>query len=211
MSITNFTELQTAFDNWENDTIAQARYPEFIALFEAWANSRIRTNLQITSTNLTMSDGNGTLPSDYLEYRRVTRLTAIPQDMTYVTPAYLQIIYPDTIQQIFPVQQRIPSAFFTIENLTLKVRPKDDSSQVQVLYYAKIPALTAAAPTNWLLTNYPNAYLFGSLMEAELYRRNYERAAMWKGRRDEILADIYDADSVDDQGTGAMMVVGPTP
>ena len=48
-----------------------------------------------------------------------------------------------------------------------------------------IPALATTDP-NWLLTAHPDHYLFGSLVEAEMFGVNDERAPLWKARRDEI-------------------------
>ena len=36
-------------------------------------------------------------------------------------------------------------------------------------YYQKVTALSVANTSNWLLTNFPNLYLFGSLVAAEAY------------------------------------------
>lgn len=209
MTISTYTNLQTAFDNWLSHQLFQSVYPDFIALFEAFANRKLRVRQQLTSTNITMSSGDGTMPTDYLEFRRVTRLSSLPQDMEFVEPSYLQILYPNQIQTIYPPAYSVPSAFFTIENTTLKVRPIDDGSQVQLLYYAAIPAL-ASSSTNWLLTAHPDLYLFGSLCEAEAYGVHDERMPMWKARRDEIVDEIsklYAASS----SPSSMRVIGPTP
>jgi hypothetical protein len=73
MSITTYAELQTAVANWLDHSLFAARIPEFIALFEACANRRLRVRQQETTANLTPdTNGNATLPSDYLSHRRVT-------------------------------------------------------------------------------------------------------------------------------------------
>ena len=48
MSITTYTELKTAVENWLDHTLFTARVPEFIALFEATANRRLRVQQQET-------------------------------------------------------------------------------------------------------------------------------------------------------------------
>src|SRR5258708_28646299 len=130
--------------------------------------------------------------------------------MQYVSPSYLQIIYPDQTQIIFPPQRRVPTGFFTIETGNLNVRPKDDSAQVQLEYYAKIPSLSNSTPTNWLLTSHPDLYLFGSLVETNMYAVDTERAGLWKARRDEIMQELIDL-SLAGRGTGAMQTQNRTP
>ena len=53
------------------------------------------------------------------------------------------------------------------------------------------PLAGAANPTtNWLLTEYPNAYLFGVITELAAVQRNAEMAQLYKARRDEAFAEI---------------------
>jgi hypothetical protein len=201
MSITTYAELKTAVENWLDHQLFTVRVPEFIALFEATANRRLRVRQMETSTNLTPSSGSATLPSDYLAWRRVTWTGATRVELEYVHPSYLQAIYPDT-----------PSAtprMFTIEGSTLKIRPVDDTA-LEFDYYEKIDALSDAATSNWLLAAHPDLYLFGALVEAELFGVNDERAPMWKARRDEIFAEIEQL-SNKTRGAGAIRVMGPTP
>jgi len=70
--------------------------------------------------------------------------------------------------------------------------------------------LQDGAPANWLLGAHPDLYLFGSLVEAEMFGVNDERAPLWKARRDEIFDEIEKL-SNKTRGAGAMRVMGVTP
>ena len=210
VQITDYASLQAGLDSWLDQTIFQSRYPDFIAMFEAVANRRLRTKDQVASTSLTMSDGTTTLPTDYIEWIRVTRLSTIPQDLEWLEPSQAKIVYPDQVQIVTPPQYAIPSSFFTLEGTSLIVRPKDDSSQVQLVYYQKIPALSNSNTTNWLLTSHPDIYLYGAMAQAEMYGVNDERVASWKAWRDELFEEII-ALTRAYHGTGAIRVPGPTP
>ena len=182
MPFTTYSELQTAIEDWlarEDMTTAQVK--DFITLFEASVNRRLRVRQMETSTTLTPSSGSATLPTDYLAWRRVTWTGSTRVELQYVHPSVLQQYYPDT-----------PSAtptVFTIEGSTLKVRPVDGTG-LEFGYFQKVPVLSDSNTTNWLLTAYPDLYLFGSLVEARMFEVDEERAAVWKARRDEILAEI---------------------
>src|SRR4051794_17865696 len=55
MSITTYTELQTAIGNWLDHSLFSARYPDFIALFEATANRKLRVRQMEATTILVPS------------------------------------------------------------------------------------------------------------------------------------------------------------
>jgi hypothetical protein len=201
MAITTYAELKTAVENWLAHTLFTARVPEFIAIFEATANRRLRTRWQEGTASLTPgSDGTVALPSDYLALRRATWTGSKRVELEYVHPTYFQSAYPTR-------PQGTPT-IFTIEGSTLKVMPLD-ATAVELDYYAKVPALSDSATTNWLLTAHPDLYLFGAMVEAELFGVNDERAPLWKARRDEIFSEIEQL-SMRGRGAGAVRVVGMT-
>jgi hypothetical protein len=201
MAITTYSELQAAVGNWLDHSLFAARIPEFIALFEAAANRRLRVREQEAATALTPSSGAAALPADYLAWRRVTWTGSPRVELQYVHPSYLQAAYPST-----------PSArprVFSIEGSVLKIRPVD-ATALEFDYFQKIPALSAGAATNWLLAAHPDLYLFGALVEAEMFGVNDERAPLWKARRDEIFDEIEKL-SNKTRGAGAMRVMAATP
>ena len=201
MAITTYSELQAAVGNWLDHSLFAARIPEFIALFEAAANRRLRVREQEAATTLMPSSGAAALPADYLAWRRVTWTGSPRVELQYVHPSYLQAAYPST-----------PSArprVFTIEGSTLKIRPVD-ATALEFDYFQKIPALSDGAATNWLLAAHPDLYLFGALVEAEMFGVNDERAPLWKVRRDEIFDEIEKL-SNKTRGAGAMRVMAVTP
>src|SRR6516162_3270941 len=184
MSITTYAELQSAIGNWLDHSLFSARIQEFIALFEACAN------------------GSAALPADYLALRRVTWTGSPRVELAYVHPSYLQAAYPSAPADV--------PRIFTIEGATLKVRPLDQTA-LEVNYFQKIPALATSDP-NWLLTAHPDLYLFGALVEAEMFGVNDERAPMWKARRDEIFDEIDKLNNKTRGGDpGAARVMGTTP
>jgi hypothetical protein len=201
MAITTYSELQAAVGNWLDHSLFAARIPEFIALFEAAANRRLRVREQEAATALTPSSGAAALPADYLAWRRVTWTGSPRVELQYVHPSYLQAAYPST-----PFAR---PRVFSIEGSVLKIRPVD-ATALEFDYFQKIPALSAGAATNWLLAAHPDLYLFGALVEAEMFGVNDERAPLWKARRDEIFDEIEKL-SNKTRGAGAMRVMAATP
>ena len=201
MAITTYAELQAAVGNWLDHSLFAARVPEFIALFEAAANRRLRVREQEATATLTPSAGAVALPADYLAWRRMTWTGTPRVELQYVHPSYLQAAYPSSPTDV--------PRIFTIEGTTLKIRPLD-GTPLELDYFQKIPALSDAAPSNWLLAAHPDVYLFGSLVEAEMFGVNDERAPAWKARRDEIFDEIERLTNKT-RGAGAVRVMGVTP
>ena len=116
MSIATYTDLQAALGNWLDHSLFAARYGDFIALFEAAANRRLRVKeMEALATLTPAADGTVALPSDYLAYRRCTWTGQARNELRYVQPAYFQAAFPTRPADV--------PRFFTIENLTLKVMP----------------------------------------------------------------------------------------
>lgn len=201
MSITTYAQLQTAIESWLDRTDLTATIPDFITLFEAVANRRLRVRQMETSTTLTPASGSATLPTDYLQWRRVTWTGSVRVELEYVHPSYLQGLYPDTPADVPRV--------FTIEGSTLKVRPTS-TTDLEFDYWQKIPVLSVSNTTNWLLTAHPDLYLFGSLVEAQMFTVDPDQAAIWKARRDEVFDEIASLGRKS-QGLGSVRVMGPTP
>jgi hypothetical protein len=57
----------------------------------------------------------------------------------------------------------------------------DHEAAIEMLYYARIPGLCDAQPTNWLLRDAPDIYLHGALLQSAPYLRDDERIATWGG------------------------------
>ena len=203
MAISTYSELRTAVENWLDHALFTSRVPEFIALFEATANRRLRVREQEATGIIATTSGAGTLPTDYLSWRSVLSIASdVSTDLEYVTPSYLTALYPTS-----------PSGsprHFTIRGTTLHIRPVPTTESIALLYFQKIPALSDSATTNWLLTAHPDLYLFGSLVEAEMFGVNDERGGLWKGRVEEIFNEIEKL-SNKTRGAGTIKVMSVTP
>jgi hypothetical protein len=82
----------------------------------------------------------------------------------------------------------------------------DLTYNASLVYYACVPTLSASNTTNWLLTEAPDVYLYGSLVHSAPYLKDDARAQIW-----EVLAgqaiDKLNTSSSDAKygGTGLVM------
>ena len=201
MTIQTYADLQSAIAGWIARADLAANIPDFIALFESVANRRLRLRQQEATAALTPSSGVATLPADYLAWRRVTWTGQCPRELEYVHPSYLHALYP-TLPAGAP-------RLFTIEGGNLTLAPSDNTA-LTFDYFQKIPPLSNANTSNWLLAAAPDLYLFGALAEAHGFVKDTESLALWKSRRDELLDELDRLDAKT-RGQAGIRVVGPTP
>jgi hypothetical protein len=119
------------------------------------------------------------LPSDFGQLRRVSRdgLT-----LAYVGPTSI------------PGMSGPPLAYTLWGATNLWLGPAPDTAyEIEILYQSGVPPLSDSNPTNWLLAANPDAYLFGCLVEAELYIGHDERAPLWTQRLEACFASIEQA------------------
>lgn len=179
MALATYADLLTQVANWTARDDLTTYIPDFVTLFEAAANRRLRVRQMEATVPLTVTNGQATLPADYLEWRRVTWTGTPSVELEYVHPDYLHAFNPNS-------DQGTPT-IFTIEGSTLSVADLDNTA-LTLDYYQKIVALSGSV--NWLYSTHPDIYLFGALVEAHTFTKNFEEAQIWKARRDELFMEI---------------------
>lgn len=202
MAITTYSELQTAIGNWMDRSDLNSRIPEFIQLFEAFANRKIRSREMEARTSFTTTGGSASIPDDFLESKNVFWTGSPVKSLEPYDSVTFELKYGD-------LQAGEPSAYL-IEGDTMYVAPVNDTTGLKMLYYQRIPDL-ATNLTNWLLTKHPDAYLFGSLVESEAFTLDANAASLWKGRRDEVIDEIWRSGQFYRGTSQAIRVVGATP
>ena len=164
--ISTYTELQEAVANWLNRSDLTPRIPEFIENAESRLNKRVRHRDMESSAAVTFdASGEASLPSDYVEWRMLEVDTS-PR-------ARPEFVEPDSREFLFRFRPFSVPQYFTIISETLKLQPPQDVAGT-LYYFQKIPALTDAAPSNWLLSRSPEAYLYASLVEGASFLRDSE-------------------------------------
>lgn len=183
MPLASYSELTAEIDFWLNRADLSARVPTFIALFEARMNRMLRVpQMETIATQPTTANiSSYTLPSDCVGVREVYLDEDADTVLAPMTPAQLRA---------YSSLSGAPAAY-TITGEKLVLAPVPSSTNTLAIdYYRAIPALSSDNTTNWLLTDYPDAYLWGALCMAEAYLKDDERVGVWKSAWDECLAEI---------------------
>ena len=199
MALTTYAELQASIASFLARDDLTLYIPDFIKLFEAAACRKLKVRPQESTTTLTPVSGVATLPTDYLGHRRVTWGGSPVRELEYVAPPIWAAMWPESSTG--------HPAIYTIEASSLKVKPLDDTA-LTFTYYQKTAAVSGTL--NWLFTNHPDAYLFGTLCEANAFNKDVDPAGLWKARRDEVFDEIKMLDFNERSGM-SMQVMGQTP
>lgn len=190
--------LKASIATWLKRKDLAAIIPDLIALAEADMSEKLRSRQQDVRATLTPTPGEAfvALPADF----RAVRSLAIPAgpvpDPEYVAPE----VMTDQYQYDTPGGPVV----YTIIGRELQFAPAPDAAyQIELVYEARIPPLSNAAPTNWLLERSPNAYLFGALALAQPYIANDARLPMFS----QMYADAINSINTSDWHTaGALRV-----
>jgi hypothetical protein len=163
MALATYSDLVTAIgDNLARSDLA-SYIPDFIVQSEQVFNhgsesiDPLRVRDMETVDSLSPTNNVYTLPDDYLQYRRVTEEASSRRALDYIDPM--------GVDQLYPLRTSGYSNHFTIIGNSLYTYPLS-TNDVELVYYASIPALTDVATTNWLMTKAPSLYLRMSLMFA---------------------------------------------
>lgn len=213
MAISTFAELKTAVSNWLGGrSDLDSRIPEFVTMAEARINYgadapfqsnplRIGKMLTTSDVSLVANTATASLPTGYLEARRMYVAGDTKRTLDYIAPTLFWGMNGVN-------ETGLPKAY-TIEGDNIVFSPVPDTAYtLKLLHYKAFDALSADDDTNWLLTNAPNAYLYSTLFEASIYTRNQANQQLYLGLARSTVNGLNKASAVS-QASGAPMVARP--
>lgn len=158
--MSTFTKLVDDIEKWSHRDELRPLIPEFIALAEyAMFDNDVEPLLireQEVSATTTTSGKVIALPDTFERMRAISiTLDSGNHDLNYQSP-----------QQLVKKSGTGLPCFYTLvgTDIEFDITPDNDYT-IELQYFSRIPKLTADAPTNDILTNHYNIYLFGALSE----------------------------------------------
>jgi hypothetical protein len=171
MPISNYAELQAKVAAWNHRDLDEIH--DFITLAEERINSDLAARLSEVETQLIATPGSRfiPLPPGYISNRGLWMTTYGSRiEVLYVIPEMLPVT--DSIGQ---------PRYYTIDGANIAFEYPCDQIHTYDFRYKKGFDI-AATLTNDILTRFPGVYLFGALMEAALYARDYDILDKWSAR-----------------------------
>lgn len=177
-------------------------FPRFLGMAETKLNRRLRIGAMEKVATVTLTDGAGPLPLDFIEARAVTMSNG-------------RVLRSYSFQALLGhYNHRVRSAHtpdaFAVVGKSITVRPVW-GGDIQVSYYAAIPALKPSNPTNWLLETAPDTYLYALVEEIAIWSKDANAASAAAGLKEQSLSSL----SIDDErarfGQNIVRMGGLTP
>ena len=173
MPLSNYTELKASIaDTLNRDDLTNA-IPDFIKLAEAQLSRDLRHWRMEDRATATVDTQYTALPTDFISPVRIT----IPANPSYT----LELVSPFEISKLRMENQDSVGRpqFYAVVDGSFEVFPTPDADYtVELVYYEAIKDLSVNN-TNWLLTHYPDAYLYSSLIHSSPYLQEDQRVAVW--------------------------------
>ena len=216
MAINTYATLQTAVANWLDRSDLTDRIPEFIALAEARMNRTLRLAIMLNVDETTLGGAatlvSGTrdyaLPSGYLQMVDFHLRTSPITTLSYLTPENMNRMWAGS-QVGRPLAYTIFSdnaSGTPIKKVRLGPSP-GSAYDYSIMFYKKIDALSDSNTTEQMLTNNPDVYLYGALLEAEPFLMNDQRVQLWATAFQESLSALQEQDNKDRHSGSAMRVM----
>lgn len=201
MSLDTYANLQLAVADFLNRDDLAAQIPTFIALAEADMNRQIRHWRMERRATAPFNEPYELLPNDWLETISLNlpgigalRLVS-PQEMMDAKACTDDMGHPRMFRH-------------TAGEIELWPVPNASTGTGELIYYGEIPALSDTNTVNWLLTHAPDAYLYGSLLQAGPYLFGDSPTASWGELYSRAIASL-NAESESARTSGPLRMRAP--
>lgn len=197
MALSNYTELQAAIADQLNRDDLSTQIPDFIKLAEAQMNRVVRHWRMEDRATALLDTQYTTLPTNFAEPIRMV--------LTSGNYSTLEIVGNLEIAQLRAnaVDTKGRPQFYAINDQAIEVFPTPDGDYtIELVYYETLSPLSSAG-TNWLLTYYPDAYLYGSCLHSAPYLQEDARMQTWGALYEAAISAInQDAERAKTGGSG---------
>ena len=182
MALTTYAQLKSAVADWLERSDLSDRVGDFITLAESRLNRVLRLRLMESDQSLVATPGSRMilLPLGFREPVALWREAAGGrQALSFVDVASLEA----QASAGQPQHWTVDGGFLAFE------RPCDQAYGFTLRMLGRL-ALSDVAPSNAVLADYPDLYLFGALVEAAPYLRDAEMLSLFAARFDAALAEV---------------------
>ena len=189
----NYETLQTNIAAFLNREDLTDQIPMFIELAEARIRRDLRDRRQQVRAEAMVYAEYMSLPCDHVETIRVIADGKILRLADKFNIERFEILGP--------------VAFYRHYNDQLQFMPAPDpdlGAKVVIEYTAEVTRCSADNPTNWLLEQSPDVYLYGSLIAAEGYLHDDTRIPLWAQAYGEAVSALNGASDLAENSGSAL-------
>lgn len=174
MGITTYAELQASIADTLNRDDLSSVTPTFIALAEADIQRKVRHWRQEKRATAQIDTQYSAIPADFLEAIRFYVTSGDTKPLELISQAEL------LDRKRRDLNTSGSPSYYALTAGELEVYPVPDGTyDTELYYYARVPALSDSATTNWLLDYFPDVYLYGALVHSSVYLKDDARLQVW--------------------------------
>lgn len=180
--ITDYASLKENIASWLNRSDLTDQIPTFIQLAEQSfkRNPKVKG---ISSTTLTITSDAQAMPADLKQI----------ESWYHDGPNYYGPISVVSAGDLGALKARlgdsgVPAYAAVVDGVARFAPEPSEDFDTKLVYWQKVTPLSDASATNWLLEDHPDAYLFGSLLQAAPFLDEDPRMATWGN----LLGNVYD-------------------
>jgi hypothetical protein len=186
MSLDTYDGLRQEIADYLTRDDLTAKIPTFVTL----AEKQIKRRLRRTKSRITVQFHGASfqIPDTIAEITSVRLVTSQPsQDLPFTIGTPEMIAEHRAAYGIVAGRPR----FGAVVGKELLLSPAADQTyDAELIVYPSMTSLSSSVQTNTVLTEAPDVYLFGALMEAEPYLDNDGRIATWETKYEKALKEL---------------------
>ena len=197
--MSTYTEIEADVISWLNRTGFTALTDEvetFIALAQrrVWRTADLNAMLVLDDT---IDTDTPTIPTDYLRTKA----------MSITVGGEPQPVFGRPLSKVVAAGTLDTPCIYAPQGTIFRFGPTPDATYaIELVYYASLPVISTSVATNWLSLNAPEIIQFGAIMEACLWLKDDNRAAVWEGRFSQTLNDLEDSEAKMGYEGGSLVV-----
>lgn len=174
--IADYAELQSAIADFLIRDDLTAAIPTFIRLCEARIDRELTHWRQERRSTAQLDAQYSTIPIDFLRPIRLQLLDTYTGEIAPISTAQMLQMRQDRNDRVGRPE------YYALTGGSLELFPTPDATyDASLVYYGRVPALSDTNTTNWLLTEAPDVYLYGSLLHTAPYLKDDARIGLWEG------------------------------
>jgi hypothetical protein len=192
---TTYSTLKTEITDYIARNDLTSVVDTFIDLCESEMQRELKLLTFETTGTVTVTAGVGALPTGFSSMRAISWEASPDRMLRYVPPQELERANASD-----PVEVN----YYTITGSSIKTADDGDGT-LNLTYMAAFTPLSDSNTTNAILTSHPSAYLYGSLVHAAVYVKDFEGAVGYRTIFSEELKQIK-RDNNDKKFAGQLVV-----
>ena len=175
MTVSTYDELKSSIADFLNRDDLTSVIPTFIRMAESRLDRDLRHWRMEKRSTAELDTQYSAIPADFLQPIRLQITDAPTGEVAPISTSQMLQLRGDRNDRT----GRPTNYALTAGGLELYPTP-DLTYNASLVYYARIPALSASNTTNWLLTEAPDVYLYGALVHTAPYLKDDARLTVWE-------------------------------